>query len=151
MAADPSIFSLQATQAEGYPPDVWQSHWNRRARRRGRTACDGLPDEDDPEKLGVARRMLAEGVPKAVIVRAISVSRPSRYDHLDGQPKRGSSVASGEGEQLVDARAGLFEGRCRRPCHLRRCPRRWTGTHRIPGGGRPGRFVIFPLRGVKDR
>jgi len=35
-----------------------------------------------PEKLDVARRMLTDGVPKAVIARTIGVSRPSLYDHL---------------------------------------------------------------------
>jgi len=35
-----------------------------------------------PEKLDVARRMLAEGIGKAVIARTIGVSRPSLYDHL---------------------------------------------------------------------
>ncbi len=35
-----------------------------------------------PEKLDVARRMLGEGVPKAVVARTIGVSRTSLYVHL---------------------------------------------------------------------
>ena len=34
------------------------------------------------EKLAVARRMLDEGKPKAVIAKTIGVSRPTLYAHL---------------------------------------------------------------------
>lgn len=50
------------------------------ARARGRVG--GRPPVMTPDKLAVARRMLADGKPKAVIARTIGVSRPTLYDHL---------------------------------------------------------------------
>lgn len=50
------------------------------ARARGRVG--GRPPKMTPEKLAVARQMLAAGKPKAVIAATIGVSRPTLYDHL---------------------------------------------------------------------
>jgi len=50
------------------------------ARERGRFG--GRPPSMTPEKLEVARRMLAEGRPKTIIAKTIGVSRPTLYEHL---------------------------------------------------------------------
>jgi len=63
------------------------------ARARGRVG--GRPSKMTPEKLDVARRMLAEGIGKAVIARTIGVSRPSLYDHLKQHPPHSPSSGPG--------------------------------------------------------
>jgi DNA invertase Pin-like site-specific DNA recombinase len=50
------------------------------ARARGKLG--GRPSSMTPEKLAVARRMLAEGTAKAVVAQTIGVSRPTLYAHL---------------------------------------------------------------------
>lgn len=50
------------------------------ARDRGRYG--GRPVKMTPEKLAVARRMLDDGKPKAVIAATLGVSRPTLYAHL---------------------------------------------------------------------
>ena len=50
------------------------------ARARGKVG--GRPPIMTPDKLAVARRMLAEGKPKAAIAKTIGVSRPTLYTHL---------------------------------------------------------------------
>ena len=50
------------------------------ARAQGRRG--GRPTVMTPEKLAVARQMLAAGTSKAIIARTIGVSRPTLYDHL---------------------------------------------------------------------
>ena len=50
------------------------------ARARGKVG--GRPPIMTTERLAVARRMLDEGKPKAVIAKTIGVSRPPLYAHL---------------------------------------------------------------------
>lgn len=50
------------------------------ARDRGRYG--GRPVKMTPEKLALARRMLDDGKPKAVIAATLGVSRPTLYAHL---------------------------------------------------------------------
>ena len=50
------------------------------ARAQGRVG--GRPSLMTPDKLAVARQMLAEGKPKSVIAKTIGVSRPTLYAHL---------------------------------------------------------------------
>jgi DNA invertase Pin-like site-specific DNA recombinase len=49
---------------------------------RARGNLGGRPSTMTPEKLAVARRMLAEGTAKAVVAQTIGVSRPTLYAHL---------------------------------------------------------------------
>jgi len=53
------------------------------ARAQGRVG--GRPSLMTPDKLAVARQMLAEGKPKSVIAKTIGVSRPTLYTHLGGE------------------------------------------------------------------
>jgi len=50
------------------------------ARARGRVG--GRPPIMTPDKLAVARRLLAEGKSKAAVAKTIGVSRPTLYAHL---------------------------------------------------------------------
>ena len=50
---------------------------------RARGNLGGRPATMTPEKLAVARRMLAEGTAKAVVAQTIGVSRPTLYAHLN--------------------------------------------------------------------
>lgn len=50
------------------------------ARAQGRVG--GRPSSMTPDKLAIARQMLAEGKPKTVIAQTIGVSRPTLYAHL---------------------------------------------------------------------
>ncbi len=52
------------------------------AAARARGMIGGRPPIMTPDKLAVARRMLAEGKPKAAIAKTIGVSRPTLYTHL---------------------------------------------------------------------
>lgn len=52
------------------------------AAARARGNIGGRPPIMTAEKLAVARRMLDEGKPKAVIAKTIGVSRPTLYEHL---------------------------------------------------------------------
>jgi len=54
------------------------------ARARGKVG--GRPPVMTPEKLVVARQMLAAGQPKTTIAKTIGVSRPTLYAHLAGWP-----------------------------------------------------------------
>lgn len=51
------------------------------ARDRGRVG--GRPPKVTPEKLEWARSMLAEGSTKTAVARALEISRPTLYDHLE--------------------------------------------------------------------
>jgi DNA invertase Pin-like site-specific DNA recombinase len=51
------------------------------ARDRGRVG--GRPAKITPEKLEWARSMLADGSSKTAVAKALGVSRPTLYDHLD--------------------------------------------------------------------
>jgi DNA invertase Pin-like site-specific DNA recombinase len=50
------------------------------ARAHGRIG--GRPGIMTPDKLAIARQMLAEGTVKSVIAKAIGVARPTLYAHL---------------------------------------------------------------------
>jgi DNA invertase Pin-like site-specific DNA recombinase len=60
------------------------------AAARERARVGGRPSSMTPDKLAVARQMLAEGRPKSVIAKTIGVSRPTLYEHLG---RRASDLA----------------------------------------------------------
>ena len=54
------------------------------AAARARGNVGGRPTLMTPAKLEIARQMLADGKPKALVAQTIGVSRPTLYKHLGG-------------------------------------------------------------------
>ena len=73
------LFGVMANLAQ-FERDLIRERTTAAAKARGRTG--GRPAIMTPDKLAVARQMLAEGKPKAVVTKTIGVSRPTLYAHL---------------------------------------------------------------------
>lgn len=76
------LFGIMASLAQFERDLIQERTMAGLAAARARGKVGGRPPIMTTEKLAVARRMLDEGKPKAVIAKTIGVSRPPLYAHL---------------------------------------------------------------------
>lgn len=76
------LFGIMASLAQFERDLIQERTMAGLAAARARGKVGGRPPIMTTEKLAVARRMLDEGKPKAVIAKTIGVSRPTLYAHL---------------------------------------------------------------------
>jgi DNA invertase Pin-like site-specific DNA recombinase len=76
------LFGIMASLAEFERRVIRERTMAGLAAARARGKLGGRPTVMTPEKIEVARRMLADGQDKAVIARTIGVSRPTLYNYL---------------------------------------------------------------------